>query len=80
MKGKTKKRLVKTAEEMLKEAKLILEGFPDGEKIRDPVDGRKLLTKQEVLEKFEKDDDFAVKLTSMVFGLKFDLFIRRKKR
>lgn len=72
------KRVRRTAEEMLKEARLVLENYPDGERIRDPTGGRKLLTKEEALKRFEGDDDFAARLTAMVFGLKLDLFIRKQ--
>ena len=72
-------RVAKTAEEMLKEARLILQRYPDNEKIRDPLDGRKMLTKGEALERFDGDDDFAAKIAAKLFGLKLDVFLRKGK-
>lgn len=72
-------RTLKTAEEMLKEARVVLAAYPDDKKMRDPMDGRRMLTKAEALKRFDGEDDFAAKVTSKLFGLKFDLFLRKGK-
>ena len=74
-------RVAKTAEEMLKEARLILEAYPDDKKLRDPLGGRKMMTKKEALERFDGDNDWASKVAGkLVFGLKFDQLLRKGKR
>jgi len=73
-------RVRKTAEEILKETRLILQAYPEHEKIRDPVDGMKMLTKKEVLSRFDGDDDFAAKIAAKIFGLKLDVFLRKGKQ
>lgn len=73
-------RVIKTAEQMLTEARVIIANFADDQKLRDPMDGRHMLSKAEALKKFDGNDDFAARLTSMLFGLKLDLFLRKGKR
>ena len=72
-------RVRKTAEEILRETRLILQAYPDFEKIRDPVDGMKMLTKKEALKRFDGDDDFAAKVAAKIFGLKLDVLLRKGK-
>lgn len=76
-----KGRIEKTAEAMLEEARLVILDYPDNHKILDPLDGKKLLTKKELLKKFDGDNDFAAVFASkVVFGLKLDQFMRKGKK
>lgn len=75
------KRIEMTSEKLLEEAKLILQNYPDHGKIRDPLDGRKMLTKQEALNRFDGDDGWASEFAARyVGGLHIDQKMRKDKR
>lgn len=77
----SKKLMDRVSQEMLREAREVILHFPDGKKIRDPLDGRKMLTKGELLKRFDGDGDFAVHFAAkVVFGLKLDRFMRKGKK
>lgn len=66
-----------TSKEMIKEARRILQNYPEDKKIRDPIDGRRMLTRQEILKRFDGDNEFAALFTArIVFGGKADRFFR----
>lgn len=78
---KVDKRVALTAEELLREAKLILQAYPDDKEIRDPLDGRRMMTKKEALERFDGDNHWASKVAGkLIGGLKFDQILRKGKR
>lgn len=79
MSHKVDKRVIMTAEEILKETRLVLEKYPADKKLRDPLDGRRMLTKDEALKRFDGDNKWAVKVAAKIYGLKLDVLMRKVK-
>lgn len=75
------RRLNLTSQMLLEEAKLILENYPDHEKILDSRNGEELLTKAEALNLFNGDDGFAALFAAKyIGGLELDQHLRKSKK